>query len=206
MIWLVLLSVLLPAATLRADILEWRDGSGVRHYTNLRAEIPLPYRDQAQKVIDETVRHPAVADETLQAAVQEETTPPRVTPAGVATLADAYVAGLERGLRLRDDREYTGRAAEPVLVNVPVSVPAAPTVTYVLPPYYGQRYIPWVTSSFDHGRSRHRTLRMVMENERLPDRDLVWEPWQGGWPMVPVHSLPTRPCRGRGCTASGAFR
>lgn len=197
------LLLLVPSVAARGDILEWRDQHGVRHYTNLREEIPAAHRDAAQVVIDEKVRR---APEPPPAPAREQTSEPQRQAQVVydrAVIADAYRDGLERGLELA--RGLSGPAyGGSVQIQGPLAIAGAaappPVVVYPLPYSY-----PWVSSSFDRGRSRHLTLRLLMQDQFLLDREgpyafAVNDPP----PLVPY--LPRGvPCRGA-CQKRGLVR
>jgi hypothetical protein len=165
--------LLLVATAARADIVEWKDSEGVRHYTNVEAEVPPAYRQTVQVVVNEQARR-VLAAESTEAPVREPTAAKpakRLQSAEVANDwppgAEAYLAGLERGLQL-------GRAMRPggdVNINGPLAVASAggagAAVGYFLPsPSY-----PLVTTSFDRGRSRHRTLRMLLQDQFAIDQE-----------------------------------
>lgn len=179
-----LLSVLLlvVAASARADIIEWRDEHGVRHFTNVRGEVPGEYREVAQVVVDEVARR-----EVSQATAEPEEGSMR-TPAGHR--------GLRRGVRQAraEDAAHEctggGSAAESwvgvgggggVVVNGPLAVAVAGGADGGAPyggmePFGGGSwgfdpyYYPLVTTSFDQGRSRHLTLRMLLQDQFAVDR------------------------------------
>lgn len=186
--------LLLSAVCVRADIIEWRDAHGVRHYTNLREEIPAAHRDAAQVVIDEKVRR---APEPLPAeSIRDQAAePPRQAQVVYdrAVVVDAYSAGLERGMELARGGEVAVQGGS-VQIHGPLAIahaPAAPAVVYPHPYAY-----PWVTSSFDRGRSRHLTLRMLMQDQFLLDREGPYA--FAGYVPPPVVPYLSRggPCRG----------
>ena len=157
--------ILVLASRAGADVIEWRDSDGVRHYTNLKEEIPAEQRDAAQVVIDEAVRHghsdagpaadPAPAEAPRQAQVVYDR----------AAAADAYVEGLQRGLEMAETAR--SRDSGNVQINGPLAVANAPAPAVIAPFPYGY---PLVTTSFDRGRSRHLTLRMLLEDQFAFDR------------------------------------
>jgi len=53
--------ILFLTASAWADILEWRDAAGVRHYTNLRGEVPKEYLGSVHVIVDERARQSAPA-------------------------------------------------------------------------------------------------------------------------------------------------
>src|SRR2546430_2574452 len=95
----VLLSLLLalPAA---ADIIEWRDRDGVRHFTNLKEEIPPENREAAHVVVDEAVHHgPSDATPPAEVAPPDGARQAQVFYDRTAT-TEAYLEGLQRGIEL----------------------------------------------------------------------------------------------------------
>ena len=168
------LVVCLLSAAASADILEWQDASGVRHYTNLKEEVPKEHRESLQVVVDELVRRPPGAED---ASASGKTAPepaqgsePRRQAEVVydrSQLTQAYLEGLRRGL------DATGGAGGVeggrVQINGPLAVASAPSLSY--PGYAAPYYYPLVTTSFDRGRSRHMTLRMLLEDQFMLDRE-----------------------------------
>jgi hypothetical protein len=89
---LTLFALLATAAS--ADILAWDDADGVRHYTNLKSEVPP--QQVAEVVVDEQVWLPQAS--SLPVTEEDpvpQPDPPRDTEDAVSR---AYVAGLESGL------------------------------------------------------------------------------------------------------------
>jgi hypothetical protein len=138
---LLIVAFLTPAA--RADILEWDDAEGVRHYTNLKSEVPS--QQTVQVVVDEQVWLPqssSLPPVEEQPVAQKE--PPRDT---TDDMLRAYLAGLESGLA---SSVNTGGAA---YVNEPLTVTTSPAPPYAggyVPPAYDwllPGYYPFVTSS-----------------------------------------------------------
>lgn len=167
--WLLSGVLLLVATSARADIVEWRDAAGVRHYTNVEAEVPPGYRATAQVIVNEQVWRGHGAD-AREASGQEP--PPAIAtePGRMATVvrdwqpvAAAYLAGVKRGLRL-------ARGGD-VAISGPLAVANStgavfPSAYWVPAPAY-----PLVTTSFDRGRSRHRTLRMLLQDQFAIDEE-----------------------------------
>jgi hypothetical protein len=78
------------------------------------------------------------------------------------------VEGLERGLELAQTMSAAG-AGGSVRINGPLAVANATSPL----PYYGYltpSYYPLVTTSFDRGRSRYLTLRMLLEDQFALDQ------------------------------------
>ena len=145
--------VALPVA--RADIVEWQDAQGVRHFTNSKDDVPGG--EPARVVIAE---HTAPAA-TTSVAPEPASEPPRQAQVvyDYSQVTDAYLAGLQEGLSL------AGRNPTET-INQPVAIAGARGNDSWYP-----YYEPLVTTSFDHGRSRHRTLRMLLEAQFQLDRD-----------------------------------
>jgi hypothetical protein len=167
--WMLALIVLvtLGAGSASADILEWRDASGVTHYTNLKEDVPAEQRDSVHVVVNELVHHPSVAATASAAAAKAE--PPhqaQVIYDRSSLLSEAYVDGLVRGLQAA---RATGAAGGSVQINGPLAVASAPAAAggAYWPPYSP----PLLTTSFDRGRSRHLTLRLLLQDQFAIDRE-----------------------------------
>ena len=169
---------MLVASGAAADILEWRDEHGVRHFTNLREEIPAERRATAQVVVNELARRPAAVERASEPPAPVPQPEPRREAQVVSdrgSVSDAYIEGLVRGLEVGQGR---GAAASPTMggsargasvqINGPLAIATATAPEYpYLPPYFP----PLVTTSFDRGRSRHLTLRMLLQDQFVYDRD-----------------------------------
>jgi len=152
-----------------ADIIEWQDADGVRHYTNLKGEVPKEQEGSTHVVVDELARQPAV---TNVAAGAPQSAPQSVEPRREAEVvydrskvSEAYLRGLQRGL------ETAGIVAGGggVQINGPLAIANATAPA----PYYDQYYpgyYPLLTTSFDRGRSRHLTLRLLLQDQFAIDR------------------------------------
>ncbi|MBI4516508.1 MAG: DUF4124 domain-containing protein [Deltaproteobacteria bacterium] len=151
------LSVLLLADAGRADIIEWQDAHGVRHFTNRKAEMPAA---TVRVVVSESAPSPSAPCSQAPAAAPEEPRQAQVVY-DYSAAADAYVEGLERGLALG------AGAGGAVQINGPLAIANA----YRAPLRPAPVYSPWITTSFDRGRSRHRTLRMRLQDQFQQDRD-----------------------------------
>lgn len=159
------------AAVASADILEWQDTDGVRHYTNLKSEVPKEQQQAVRVVVDELARQPSAeagAPAPAAPVSGESAEPPRQAQVVFDTseAAHAYLAGLERGLELGRTVSSGG--------SVGINGPLAVSTTTSVPPYSG--YLapfgyPLVTTSFDRGRSRHMTLRMLLEDQFALDQE-----------------------------------
>jgi hypothetical protein len=167
-----LLVLLLPSVA-GADILEWRDADGVRHYTNLKGEVPKDQRESVQVVVDELARHPQAAEPAAPpAAAPPAATQPADEPRREAQVlydrsntVDAYVAGLERGL----ETAHAVSSGGSVQINAPLVAGGGSVIpSYgVLPPYHA----PFITTGFDRGRSRFLTMRLLLDDQFTIDRE-----------------------------------
>ena len=84
-------------------------------------------------------------------------------------LTEAYLEGLRRGLD-----EGRGGEGSRLQVNGPLAVasaPSQPAPAYADPYAYPPYYYPLVSTSFDHGRSRYLTLRMLLQDQFALDRE-----------------------------------
>ncbi len=154
-----LIAFTLLATTARADIFAWDGADGVRHYTNLKEDVPS--RQAPEVVVDEHVWVPH--DSALPVSEEDPVAPadpPRDTEDAVLR---AFLAGLESG---RASDSATGGS---VYLNGPLAVavsPPAPYGTFGLPGYgFGlpgydwllPGYVPFVTTAVigRHHRSLH---------------------------------------------------
>ena len=174
--WWLLASVLLLAAdAASADIIVWRDANGVRHFTNRADIVPAEHRGAAEVLIVDAP-HAAAPVAPLRA--------PESPPAGAmvasdrAAIEDAYRAGLDDALSLVAGGGGGGAAAGgSVQINGPLAVTTVHERQDVggWGPYAWDGgwpgYYPFVTTGFDRGRSRHQTLRMLLQDQFQIDRD-----------------------------------
>lgn len=155
-------------ATARADIYEWRDANGNRHFTNALVNVPAAQQPTARVIVT------AVApSETSAPAASAPAEPPRTEAQVVYDYSrrrDPYTQGLEDGIALA--RAVAPQDDGDVYINGPLAIASAdPYVSASVPyPYYYPEY-PLVTTSFDRGRSRHLTLRMLLQDQFQFDRD-----------------------------------
>lgn len=162
---LVVGALVIVAPTANADVLEWRDRDGVRHFTNVAAEIPEEYRDAAKNIISEEQWRSKSPEPPPQ---PEVAAPARKRAAARrAATEDNYRDGFEAGL------DYAREVSPEVTVVAPPA--PAPQIIIAAPqeaqatsyPAYGaygwndgrRRF-----SRFDGGQSRHITRRMVEQN------------------------------------------
>lgn len=155
-------------ATAHADIYEWRDANGNRHFTNSLVNVPAAQQPDARVVVTATID-----PQPSSAAVSAPATAPRTEAQVVYDYSqqpDPYTQGLEQGIALA--RSMRSSDDGDVYINGPLAVANAdPYVAVTSPyPYYYPDY-PLVTTSFDRGRSRHRTLRMLLQDQFQLDRD-----------------------------------
>ena len=151
-----------------AEIYEWRDASGDRHFTNSKDAVPADRQSSARVLVVE--RAPAAVVVT-QEAVEPARPQPIVEERRAqvvydrADVEEAYAAGLRDALE-------TERTVQPPPPPVQIYGPLAVANANVdsgygdFAPYY-----PLVTTSFDRGRSRHLTLRMLLQDQFQLDRD-----------------------------------
>lgn len=148
-----------------AQIYEWHDAGGGRHFTNLLVNIPDDQQAAARVVAN--ITPPAPNGEA--AAAGEPAEAPRREAEVVYDFSqrrDRYAQGVRDGLALAASvPEWPdGR----VHITGPLAVANA---TVFQPPPLHSFPEPLVTTSFDRGRSRHLTLRMLLQDQFQLDRD-----------------------------------
>lgn len=172
----ILAAVLAFPSLAGADIFMWRDERGVKHYTNSKDLVPaetsaiLVVRDAPAPPPELRVAAPAPSRPAIEARDFEEAVDESI-------IASAYAQGYQRALANTQQQA----AAPPV--NVQINGPfvaAAASGGNDYGGYGGYGYGPnWldynspalVTTSFDRGRSRHLTLRMLMQDQFAIDRE-----------------------------------
>lgn len=169
---LILVAALLASPAARADIYEWRDASGARHFTNSTDGVPAEYRAVAQVLI---------ADWSRPSPVQAPSAPPRDASVEARPAREVEVVVGPEPWQVRSAGERTiqvgsgGGGGAGVQIQGPLavaSVHASDPIGYAggfYPPW--PWYYPFVTTSFDRGRSRHQTLRMLLQDQFQLDRD-----------------------------------
>lgn len=175
--WALIAAVTLLAAAARAEVYEWRDPSGARHFTNSKQGVPEEYQATARVIVAERER-PAAPTAAAPA-------PPAPEQAQVASDAGSWTAGYAAGLRAATEvGGGGGGAGGGVQIYGPLAVASArtpegyggyPAALYPRWPWY----YPFVTTSFDRGRSRHETLRMLLQDQFQLDREgpYAYERW-----------------------------
>jgi hypothetical protein len=154
-----------------ADIIEWQDADGVRHYTNLKGEVPKE-EASTRVVVDELARQPAA---TSAAAGEPTSAPQSIEPRREAEVvydrsrvSEAYLRGLRRGLETAV-LVAGGGGGGGVQINGPLAIANSARPAPYYDPYYSG-YFPLVNTSFDRGRSRHLTLRLLLQDQFAIDR------------------------------------
>ena len=163
----------LPAA---AEIYEWRDSDGNRHFTNSMIQVPAEQQGAVRVIVAE----PPLAEERSRAL--EKAAPPCTSPAAQPPQAEtvydysgyreAYAAGLEDALVVLATERHAGRSGT-VQINGPLAVNNTNAGGYggfggfgAFPWYY-----PFVTTGFDRGRSRFLTMRLLLQDQFQLDRN-----------------------------------
>lgn len=171
---LALALVVLPSVA-GADIYMWRDPAGVKHYTNAKALVPA---DSGASVVLEEPPPSAVRE----VAVAPAPAPARETRSGAdgeaafdqGAMAAAFAAGWQQGIVAAQQMRVPAPApAAPVSIqfNAPLAVAAGGANGGYDPSWFDYNYPALVTTSFDNGRSRHLTLRMLLQDQFAIDRE-----------------------------------
>jgi hypothetical protein len=165
-----------------ADILEWQDAAGVRHFTNLKGEVPKAIRESAQVVVDEVARQPQPAGNVAAPVEAPRARAPSQPSAGDRQAqviydrsrpSSAFLEGLQQGLEAARAATANGGSVQ---INGPLAVASAsspPAYRTYYPPYY---YYPFVTPPFDRGRWRHLTWRLLQEDLNALGREPPFDP------------------------------
>jgi Domain of unknown function (DUF4124) len=157
------LLTLLSATVAEAQIYQWRDSSGARHFTNKAEGIPESARGTSTVFVPQGV---IVTEE----APQKEPTSTAPGSAQVvydmAGLRRIYEQGFEDGLGVAG-RGGDVRVDSGLHIQGPLAIASAESSQ---PAFVPLEY-PLVTTSFDRGRSRHLTLRMLLQDQFQLDRD-----------------------------------
>ncbi len=162
---------MLVAPAAHGDILSWRDAAGIRHLTNRVESIPPEYRAGAEVVV-------AIAPELAAAPAPAPAEATALPPVSDADLEAAYRAGMQAGAQLAGGGGGGGGAAEGGAVEVtgPLSVTNVHVDPYAGYPLWPDPVVwpyeyPLVTTGFDRGRSRHQTIRMLLQEQFQIDRN-----------------------------------
>jgi hypothetical protein len=171
----VALLVALPSASekVSAQIYEWVDAGGDRHFETSLKNVPEEQRSQARIVVNASATNSA-------AGTGEGTSAPADTEPSKDDTArvDPFESGWDAGFRAGWDAGYRSAVdeqpecpAQPVVVMesrppVVISVPSYdPTGAYYQPPFDGTLAVP-----FDDGASRGFTSRGMMQQRRALER------------------------------------
>lgn len=167
-----LLAVTLLAGAARADVYEWRDADGARHFTNSLQGVPSEYQSAATVIVADWTHSAATGSDTTAAPAA----PVPQAPAQAQVVTDsaawneAYVAGMRAAMGLGGG----GGEGGSVQINGPLAVASTresdTTSPYAFYPPWPW-YYPLVTTGFDRGRSRHMTLRMLLQDQFELDRE-----------------------------------
>lgn len=162
-----------PFAPTSAQIYEWVDDAGDRHFENSLEQVPEAQRAQARVVLPAAT--PGAADATADISASNA-----AQPAADESQRDnsfesgwdvGYSAGWEAGYRAAADEAPVCTAEPPAVVlesrpPVVVSVPLYdPSGAYYRPPYGST-----VTLPFDDGASRGLTTRNQIQQQRAIER------------------------------------
>lgn len=168
--WILCLSAMpfFLATGVRAEIYEWRDGSGSRHFTNLLDEVPIEQRTNPTVLVREVNR-----TEDGEAVVPSESPSMEAErPREALLIYDRSAPTSEYSAGVRDGIALAERHEQPVQVNIHGPLAVANSEAHSSGAGYPfETYSPFVTTSFDRGRSRHRTLRMLLQDQFQLDRD-----------------------------------
>ncbi len=161
------LGLLVAGTAGHAQIYEWRDATGARHFTNRMDTVPAEQQPATRVLVAESRK---LAPEAEPPAAAPPVEPRRQAEViyDYSSLRDAYAAGLRDGLALAGGG--AGEAGE-VMDRVAIHGPLAVASARVQEPFFYPSYHPFVTTSFDRGRSRHLTLRMLLQDQFQLDRE-----------------------------------
>lgn len=181
--------VALGSSSAWAQIYEWRDEGGSRHFTNDMEDIPETQRDGARVVVRAApIREADLAADSGGDAEEDEESPRERRR---RLRRERYEREPVRSAQVVYDNSFRfARPEPPVVPDVPdvyvningplsvsnVVVPQAPPVPIIYErprydPLYDYYYGPQVSTAFDRGRSRHRTVRMRLQDQFQYDRN-----------------------------------
>jgi hypothetical protein len=163
----VLLLLLLPSVA-AADIYVWRDGAGVTHFTNSRKLLPADV--EATVLLEEPIAPIAAAPAAPPPAEEapSEETRSAVVIYDESALVAAFADGWQRGMATA--RQAEGEPRVEVRIQGPLVAGGGVNANVFGGDPYAASYAALVTTSFDRGRSRHQTLRMLMQDQFAVDR------------------------------------
>ncbi|GIW40005.1 MAG: hypothetical protein KatS3mg076_0582 [Candidatus Binatia bacterium] len=157
------LLVLLCVTVANAHIYEWRDAQGVRHYTNSVEAVPEDRRETVRLVVEEKPPGKRPAPEAAHEPPAPGPVPAAAAPLDPERIERAYVQGWLEGLLVAERLAAETRGVD---LRLRVSNLA------VAPPSHVPVFVePLVTTSFDRGRSRHLTLRLLLQEQFALDRE-----------------------------------
>lgn len=199
MIVRVAVGLALLSTPLRAEIYEWRDAQGNRHFTNNMVNVPEAHQAEARVIATGTAALPSAE---AAPGPKEEAEEPRDEPLVVYDrpwASELYEQGVRDGLALA--RSVAAAEEAKVEIRGPLAVAtASPSIDFG--PWY-PLYYPFVTTSFDRGRSRHLTLRMLLQDQFQLDRDGPYAVERLG---LPRGQLGLRPFLARGLPRDRSLR
>jgi hypothetical protein len=175
--WVPAVALLAAAGAARAEILVWRDADGVRHFTNRADTVPTDVT--AEVLIADAARSAPCQDSPVPSPAQQPPAAGPVVASDAVRLDDAYRAGLSAGLTLAAaDSDLAGggggggggASGGAVQIIGPLAVANARAADGGWGPLGWPGYFPFVTTGFDRGRSRHQTLRMLLQDQFQIDR------------------------------------
>jgi len=167
----VVFTVTLLAGAARGDVYEWRDASGDRHFTNSLQGVPAEYQASAHVFVAEWTRPPEATAPVVAAPAPQP--PAQALVVSDSAVREAYEAGMRAAMEMGGGG---GGGGGGVQINGPLAVASArgPAVSGGYP-FGGYPQWPWyfplVTTGFDRGRSRHETLRMLLQDQFAIDRE-----------------------------------
>lgn len=153
----------------RGEIVSWTDEEGVRHYTNVRDDVPEIYLDTIETVVKDTPRRSEPQPAESAPAYPGRRERPRMAQVvyGDTRPSEDYVRGFLEGVAFRRQQERGGIDID---ITGPLAVAAATGGTAPRIDAYVPGGYPFVTTAFDRGRSRHLTLRMLLQDQFQMDR------------------------------------
>ncbi len=191
--------IALVGSPLEAQIYEWRDASGSRNYTNDIEDVPEALRDAARVVV-RAPKAVAPALEAV-ASSPEPVKVANVDPDREGRRAERERRRAEMARwraereQLRIEREaakgaqvvyddsfrFTRQEPAPAPPQVNINIEGPLSVSQVIVPQpqppvyvdpaYDLVYEPYVSTAFDRGRFRHRTVRMRLQDQFQYDRN-----------------------------------